>query len=96
LVLPTPESLGIEGTKAAALPAAPLAVDWNLAHQRLKELGAVGFHLDRPTVGQVRVTFWLPTTDPGRTQLIESTAPSEGEAVNAALHQAYSVRVAAR
>jgi len=100
IILPTPESLGIgvRGTAAANLPAAghvATPLDWNQTHQRLKDLGAVGFHLDR--VGaQVRVTFWLPTAEPGRTQLVESTAVSESEAVSAALHQAHSFRLASR
>ena len=59
-------------------------------------MGAVGFHLDRPTPGQVRVTFWLPTAEAGRTQLIESVAASEGEAVGAALRHADAMKVARR
>lgn len=96
LVLPTPESLGIGARNPAAVTSqAAVSLDWNQTHQRLKDLGAVGFHLDR--VGaQVRVTFWLPTAEPGRTQLVESTAVSEAEAVNAALHQAHSFRLASR
>src|SRR5688500_11692824 len=53
LALPAPEELGIGGLKVAAMPvhvAAP--IDWNQAHQRLKDLGAVGFPLDR-VAGQV-------------------------------------------
>lgn len=96
LALPSPESLGIGArNNAFAASSAAVPLDWNQTHQRLKDLGAVGFHLDR--VGaQVRVTFWLPTAEPGRTQLVESTAVSESEAVNAALHQAHSFRLASR
>ena len=76
LVLPSPEDFGLETSRPAVSsgppgPSAParrpLTIDWNLTHQRLKYMGAVGFHLDHPKPGQVSITFWLPTTEPGRT-----------------------------
>src|SRR5262245_44516197 len=50
LVMPSPEALGLGIAKAE--PTA-VGIDWNLTHQRLKDLGAVGFHLDRLNAGQV-------------------------------------------
>lgn len=98
LVLPSPTELGLSPA-APTLPAPTtpvatrIAVDWNLTHQRLKEIGAVGLHVDHPSAAQVRVTFWLPTAEPGRTQLIEAVAGSEGEAVHLALRQAETARL---
>lgn len=89
LVLPSPEELGLNG--AAMAPGMP-TIDWNLTHQRLKSMAAVGFHLDHLPAGQVRVTFWLPTPDPSRTQLIEATARCESEAVALAFRQADALR----
>jgi hypothetical protein len=93
LALPSPEELGLG---AAAVARSVLAVDWNATHQRLKEMGAVGFHIDHPRAGVTQITFWLPTSEPGRTQLIEATAATEAEAVSLALRQADSFRVASR
>ncbi|MFO0964422.1 MAG: hypothetical protein U0793_02375 [Gemmataceae bacterium] len=97
LVLPTPEALGLGIASVPAAPAPPMGgiktIDWNLTHERLKHLGAVGFHVDQPRPGLVRVTFWLPTSEAGRTQLIEASAGSEADAVDVALRQAETTRL---
>lgn len=108
LLLPSPEELGVGATVRSAVPVShgapfppaapvrPVLIDWNLTHQRLKDMGAVGFHLDRVAEGQVRATFWLPTADRDRTHLVEATAVSEAEAVTLALTHADTFRLARR
>lgn len=99
LVMPSPEQLGVTRSAGAvaaapawtppasnAAPPAP-SVDWNATHARLRQLGAVAFHLDR--VGQgYRVTCLLPAGREGVTHQIESEAANEAAAVQQALQRA--------
>ncbi|MCI0377730.1 MAG: hypothetical protein L0215_09000 [Gemmataceae bacterium] len=86
LVLPSPEQLGIQ---SAVLPASvPAQLDWNQAHARLQQLGALGFHLDRLPQGGFRATFYLPSPQRQSTQLVEAVAQTEAAAVAAALERA--------
>lgn len=88
LTLPSPEELGLVRHSAPAPTQASQTLDWNQAHARLQQLGAVGFHIDRLPAGNVRVSFLLPTSDPQRTHHVEAEAAHEGQAVYAALEQA--------
>ncbi|MBI3409966.1 MAG: hypothetical protein HY040_16625 [Planctomycetes bacterium] len=98
LVLPSPEELGVAVQVPAQIPphAARPSLDWNRAHTRLQELGAVGFHLDRLPQGSCRVTFLLPTSQPQRTHHVEAEAANEADAVRNALEQAETWRVSQR
>jgi hypothetical protein len=86
VALPSPEELGvIPAAPAAASTALDRPVDWNVTHDRLNRLGAVGFHLAKLANGACRVAFVLPTAQPGRMHHIEAEAASEGAAVCRAL-----------
>jgi hypothetical protein len=84
--LPSPEALGI--TTGQAAPAAALPeVDWNNVRIRLRQLGAVGFHLDQVDGGQWRATFVMPAGGQ-QTRHVEASAASDAVAVLSALQQA--------
>jgi hypothetical protein len=81
LVLPSPETLGI--------PALPLSLDWNQTHEKLRQLGALGFHLDHLPNGDYRVTLMIPFGNQNAHQ-IEVIGNTEAAAVNSALENAES------
>lgn len=86
LRLPSPEALGIT-TAQPAPPAAALDIDWNNVRARLRQLGAVGFHLDQVDGGQWRATFLMPV-DGQQARYVEASAASDAIAVLGALQQA--------
>lgn len=97
--LPSPSALGIlpaAQTSAApksapSVPAPATPIDWNATHQRLRQLGAVGFHLDRAPEGGYRVLCVL--TGHGKsTQAIEGVGPTEADAVAQAMSRAEAWR----
>lgn len=91
LELPAPEQLGIRGIAVAqpTMASAPShGLDWNRIHERLRRLGALGFHLDRLPMDAVRVTFYLPSGEGGRTRLVEAEAASDAQAISLALERA--------
>lgn len=96
LVLPSLEELGVAVQAQVPVQASRPALDWNRAHTRLQDLGAVGFHLDRLPNGGCRVTFLLPTSQPQRTHHVEAEAASEADAVRNALEQAETWRSSQR
>jgi hypothetical protein len=86
VTLPAPEALGIRPTQPACTPSASL--DWNAVHARVRQLGAVDFHLAKLESGMYRASFTLPTSDPDSSRLIEVVGESEGAAVTLALQRA--------
>lgn len=82
LTLPSPEQLGLASPTSTGE-----ATDWSKAHQRLDQLGAVCFHLDKLPKG-CRVVCLLPTTQENRLHRIEVEAGSETEAVRLAIERA--------
>jgi hypothetical protein len=80
LVLPSPEQLGVRAAPSAMAAIQDLPVDWNVTHDRLNRLGAVGFAMAKLAGGGV-----LPTTQPNRMHHIEAEAATEGAAVCRAL-----------
>ncbi len=100
LALPTPEDLGL-GRHASTSPETPSQpsptpseVDWNQTHARLRQLRALGIHVDRLANGMTRVTVLMPSGQTGQHRRIETNASSEGQAVASALSQAEQVAVA--
>ncbi len=83
LVLPPPEQLGV----GKAPTGADVEVDWKLVRNRIHDMGAVAFQLDRPAVGY-RLTLWLPTTEAGKPYKVEGVADSEAKAVRDCLEKA--------
>jgi len=80
---PTPEQLGI------AVPArTPVQVDWNLTRQRLQQMGALTFQLDRLPDDGRRFSITLPTAETGKTHMIQGNGATEAEAVRQALERA--------
>ena len=86
LRLPSPEALGIT-TVQATQPAAVSDIDWNNVRARLRQLGAVGFHLDQVDGGQWRATFLMPVGGQ-QARHVEASAASDAIAVLSALQQA--------
>lgn len=87
--LPPPEELGVLPANPVAAKTTPAdTVDWNTIHARLRQLGAVGFHLRKLADDSYRVTFTLPTSQTQRTHLVEVDAQSEAAAVTLALQRA--------
>jgi hypothetical protein len=86
IVLPTPESLGIQ--VATTTPRA--AVDWNQIHARLDQLGIVNFQRDRLPEGGFRIVLALPK------QQVEGTGATEAAAMVAALQRAETLVSAGR
>jgi len=81
LVLPSPEALGIR----IATP----TLDWNKTHEKLHQLGALGFHEERLPSGDYRVTLMIPFGNQKAHQ-IEVIGTNEAAAVNSALENAES------
>lgn len=63
-----------------------MALDWNLAKQRLERLGALAFHADRLLEGGFRITIMLPAGQ--GSHHIEAEAASEAAAAVFALDRA--------
>lgn len=84
LVMPSPEELGL------ALPVGPAPttkeIDLNSAYTRLRQLGAIGLHLDRLTQGGYRATFVLSASEGPRQ--VNADGATEGAALAAALERA--------
>lgn len=80
LQLPAPEQLGVNSP--------PSGTDWARVHQRLEQMGAVCFHLDKLSTGNYRVSCVLPSQTPDRTRHIDVEAGSKDEAVTLALAKA--------
>jgi hypothetical protein len=83
VTMPSPAQLGVSPLRPAAAEC-----DWTATRARLKELGAVGFQVDRLTGGGCRFVCWLPRPQPGATERIETLAGSEAEAVRLGLERA--------
>jgi hypothetical protein len=81
--IPSPEALGVAGTRAA-----DAGLDWAAVNRRLESLGAVCFQMNKLPGGGWRVTCLVPTGQPDRTQRIEAEAGDRAEAVRLALEQA--------
>lgn len=78
LQMPSPEQLGV---------GAPASAAWGKLHQRLDQLGAMCFHLDKVAAGY-RVSCVLPTGQAERLHRIDVEASSEGEAIQLTLERA--------
>src|SRR5262245_14719092 len=87
LHLPSPEALGITTAQPAQTAAAVSDIDWNNVRARLRQLGAVGFHLDQVDGGQWRATFLMPVSGQ-QARHVEASAASDAIAVLSALQQA--------
>lgn len=82
--MPSPEELGI------ARPPTPQTSgdgQWEAAHRRLRQLGAICYRLDRLPQGY-RFTCLLPTASETRSHRVEAQAATEAEAVLLVLDQA--------
>jgi hypothetical protein len=95
LTMPSPEQLGLTRAASVATADGRDAVDWNAALERVRRLGATGFHLTRLPQGGHQVTLLLPTAQADRSQYVEVTASTEAAAVRIALDRAEQ-RVAQR
>jgi hypothetical protein len=88
LRLPSPEALGIVTTGPPTAPAAAATdIDWNNVRARLRQLGAIGFHLDQLDGRQWRATFLMPVSGQ-QARHVEASAASDAVAVLSALQQA--------
>jgi hypothetical protein len=83
LMMPSPEELGI--TKASAKEE---RTDWAECHRRLDALGAQSIHLERLAAGGYQFSCLLPTSQQDRCHRVESTAPTQAEAVRLVLQEA--------
>lgn len=81
--MPTPTELGV--TEAPAQGGAP---PWTKVHQRLEQLGASSYHLDRLPQGGYRFTCFLPTHQTDTAHRIQADAASEGQAISLVLDKA--------
>jgi hypothetical protein len=88
LIMPSPEALGLAPPRSASIPAPPAELDWNDLRQRLRQLGAVGFHLDQIAGGNWRATLLLPGAGAASTRQLEALADSEAAAVSGVLARA--------
>lgn len=91
LALPSPDELGISPGTRLPLPLTSRTaseVDWNTTYARLRQLGAVGVHLDKLAGGNVRVMFTLSGGQAGQTHVVEVIADTEAAAVQSALQRA--------
>lgn len=86
LVMPSPEALGI----VTASVTATADLDWNELGGRLRQLGAVGFHLDQVAGGAWRATLLVPDGASATPRRVEAVAASEASAVADVLAQAGS------
>lgn len=82
LQLPSPEQLGVSTTTAKT------DTGWSRVDERLEQLGAVCFHVDKLPTGNYRVSCLLPTSEPDRARHIEVESNSKTEAVRLALDKA--------
>lgn len=91
LVLPSPESLGLVPLAAAQpVHAASAEPDWNQVRSRLRQLGAISFHLDRVAGGNWRATLLVPQEGAAGPRHLEALGDSEGAALTSVLAQAES------
>jgi hypothetical protein len=88
LVLPSPEALGLAAPAATVSSGLPAEMDWNELRLRLKQLGAVGFHLDQVAGGNWRATLLLPGAIAATTRHVEALAETEAAAVAGVLARA--------
>ena len=84
LHLPSPEELGIAGSR----PAGDATIDWADVHRRLDRLGALSFQQQKFQEGCFRVTFLLPRRQGNRSQLVRAEAATLAQAVGLALERA--------
>lgn len=100
LKLPAPEHLGLAVESPTVLPtslpaAAPTPaaaeIDWNATHARLRQMGAVGFHLDHLPGNVTRVTVLMPSGQPGQSQPVEVIASTEAAAIATLLERLRNV-----
>jgi hypothetical protein len=83
LQMPSPEDLGLTSNTSAAANSG----DWTVARQRLDNLGASYYRLEKAD-GGFRFVCSLPYSgDPTRERHFESLAASEPEAIRLALGQ---------
>jgi hypothetical protein len=85
--LPSPEELGVPSlARSATTPAA--GIDWNAAHEHLRQLGGIGIQsVPLPGSGH-RVALVLRTSRDDQVHHIEVNAATEAEAMNAAFARA--------
>jgi hypothetical protein len=86
LTMPTPEQLGVRSSVAAMNGNRDL--DLTAAYQRLENLGAVCFRMDKLDTGDSRFTCLLPTRQAGVNHRVEADASSPAEAIRSVLTQA--------
>jgi len=82
--IPTPEQLGVASTRGGSRPT---GFDWARVHQRLKELGSVGFQFEQTTSGY-KVVCKLATAEFGRSHTVEGRGATEAEAAEQMLNRA--------
>jgi hypothetical protein len=85
LVMPSPEQLGIVPALASSATA---ELDWNELRNRLRQLGAVGLHLDQVAGGNWRATLLMPDGAAADPRRLEAVATSDASAVADVLAQA--------
>jgi hypothetical protein len=73
--MPSPDALGVVGPR----PGRSDAIDWSWTRQRLHDLGAEGFQLERQGTAGYRFRCWL--TRSGGPLPVEGTGPTEADAV---------------
>lgn len=81
VAIPSPEQLGLA-------PAASSTVDWEAARNRLRQLKASSFQLDRPPAGGYRFSCWLPAEQAGKSYRVDAEGAGESEAVQLCLERA--------
>jgi hypothetical protein len=90
LVMPSPEALGIAAANVGLQATSTADLDWNELRGRLRQLGAVGFHLDQVAGGNWRATLLVPDGASATPRRVEAVAASEASAVADVLAQAGS------
>lgn len=83
VAIPSPEELGV--TSAGK----PAALDWNLTHRQMNELGVVRFQMERLSSGGSRFTCWMSGS---AAQMVQGDGLSEAEAVRACLDRLRTLR----
>ncbi len=86
--IPSAGELGLTPLARPSAPAIVTKVDWNAAHERLRQLGGIGLQSVPLPGGSYRVAVVLGTGNADQVHHIEATAPTEAEAVNAAMERA--------
>jgi hypothetical protein len=81
--IPTPEELGLAGSRQANGNG-----DWLPGYRRLLNLGAYSFRIDRVPAGGVQITCLLPAGQAQRVRRVETQAATEAEAVRLAVEEA--------